>query len=162
MMIGQLVPTRQGKGPIAMSISGRTVSLVLTVRDDREGCAVTLDSLAGQKRQPDEIIVVDGGSTDGTLDVVRRAMETNPRIRLIDATGANIARGRNIGIKGATGEIIATTDAGCRAATDWLAHLLRPFEDDPEVEFVAGFYRLEPHNLLEEVVGQVEEADTVD
>ena len=136
-----------------MTISGRTVSLILTVRDDREGCAVTLDSLAGQIRGPDEIIVVDGGSTDGTLDVIRQAAQSNPRIRLIEAGGVNIARGRNIGIKAAMGEIIATTDAGCRAAPDWLACLLEPFEDDPKVEFVAGFYRLQPCGLLEEVVG---------
>jgi glycosyltransferase involved in cell wall biosynthesis len=131
----------------------RSVSVVLTVRNDREGCAVTLASLRAQRRQPDEIVVVDGGSDDGTLDVIQQAMKDDRCIRLMPAAGANIARGRNIGIKAAKGEIIATTDAGCRAESDWLANLVRPFEEDASVEFVAGFYRIEPRSLLEEVVG---------
>lgn len=130
-----------------------SVSVVVTVRNDARGCALVLASLTEQTRSPAEIIVVDGGSTDGTLETVRDAAARDPRVRRIDAPGANIARGRNIGIAAATGEIIATTDAGCRAALDWLENLIEPFEQDPGVEFVAGFYRIEPHSLLEEVVG---------
>jgi glycosyltransferase involved in cell wall biosynthesis len=131
----------------------RSVSVVLTVRNDRDGCAVTLASLREQQRQAEEIIVVDGGSSDGTIGLIRQAIEDDPSIRLIQAAEVNIARGRNIGIEAAQGEIIATTDAGCRAEPDWLTNLVRPFEEDASVEFVAGFYRIEPRSLLEEVVG---------
>ena len=68
----------------------------MTVKHDPGGCAVTLESLETQTRRPDEIIVVDGGSTDRTIHVIRRQASTNPRLRLIEAPGANIARGRNI------------------------------------------------------------------
>ena len=125
----------------------------MTVKNDPTGCALSLDSLAGQTRTADEIIVVDGGSADDTMDVVRRKMARMPNLRLVEAPGANIARGRNIGVKAATGEIIATTDAGCIAQPDWLEKLTGPFEEDREVELSAGFYRIDPQTLLEEVVG---------
>lgn len=143
----------------------KTVSVIMTVKNDPAGCAVSLDSLATQTRTPSEIVVVDGGSADDSIDVVRRKMARMPNLRLIKAPGANIARGRNIGVKAATGEIIATTDAGCIAQPDWLEKLTGPFEEAGEVEISAGFYRIDPHTLLEEVVGlatmrgQLEPAD---
>ena len=136
-----------------MTAKRNDVSVVMTVRNDGPGCVVTLNSLATQTRSPDEIIVVDGGSTDDTPAVIRGFAASNPRIRWIEASGANISQGRNIGTKAANSEIIATTDAGCHAAPDWLEKLVQPFEEDPQTEFVAGVYRIEAHSLLEEVVG---------
>lgn len=131
----------------------RPVSVIMTVKNDGVGCAATLDSLLNQTRAADEIIVVDGGSTDETLSVIRERMVRCSRIRLIDAPGSNIAQGRNIGVRAATTDLIATTDAGCRAAPNWLARLIAPFDEEAEVEFVAGFYHIEAHTLLETVVG---------
>lgn len=139
----------------------------MTVKNDAVGCATTLGSLAAQTRIPDEIIVVDGGSSDGTCRLVRQYAGSLPQLRLIEAPGANIARGRNIGTKSAHSEIVATTDAGCRAEPTWLARLTRPFENDTNTSFVAGFYRMDAHSLLEQVVGlatmrgQLEPVDAV-
>lgn len=129
------------------------VSLVMTVRNDPEGVDLTLSALKQQTRTPDEIIVVDGGSTDHTRMTIERHSATNPAIRLISAPGANIAQGRNIGTRAASADIIATTDAGCSLAPDWLEKLIAPFEREPRTEFVAGFYRIAPQTLFEEVVG---------
>lgn len=131
----------------------RRVTVVMTVKNDPVGCATTLGSLTAQSRQADEIIVVDGGSTDGTRRVIRQYAGALPQLRLISAKRANIAKGRNIGTSAATYEIIATTDSGCRADPDWLANLVKPFETNPETEFVAGFYRVSAESLLEEVIG---------
>lgn len=131
----------------------KTVTAIMTVRNDAAGCAVTLESLARQTRVPDEIVVVDGGSTDETVDVIRRFAAAHSNLRLLTAPGVNIARGRNIAAEASSGEIIATTDAGCRAEPDWLEKLIKPFEDDSDVAFVAGLYRIDAHTLLEEVVG---------
>jgi len=130
-----------------------TVTVVITVKNDAPGCAAALESLTAQTRPPDEIVVVDGGSCDNTLAVVNEFSARLPQMRLVKANGANIAAGRNIGTKAANGAIIATTDAGCRAAPDWLEKLVAPFEADPQTDFVAGFYRIEPQTLFEHVVG---------
>jgi len=152
--------------------SKRSVSLVMTVLNEAAGIADVLETLAGQTRLPDEVIVVDGGSTDGTVEVVRRLEKGSETsclksrqgaahrrslipfsLRLIRVPGVNIARGRNIGIEAARGEIIVLTDAGCRLDRRWVERIVAPFEKDPATEFVAGFYKIDPHSLLEAVVG---------
>ena len=143
----------------------KTVAVVMTVKNDPVGCATTLSSLAIQTRKPEEIIVVDGGSTDDTTRLIRQYATSLPQLQLVEAAGANIARGRNIGTGQTASDVIATTDSGCRAERDWLEKLIAPFETEPDVEFVAGFYRIDGRTLLEEVVGlatmrgQLEPAD---
>lgn len=125
----------------------------MTVKNDAAGAAVTLDSLARQSRRPDEIIIADGGSTDDTRDLLTHRASVDPVIRIIDAPGANIARGRNLAIAAAESNVIASIDGGCRAEPAWLEHLTAPFERNPGAAFVGGFYRIESQSLLEEVIG---------
>jgi len=144
---------RHGKRRRAEAAKSPPVSLVTTVFDACDGCATFLDSLPQQTRMPDEIVIVDAGSTDGTLEVIHRAMERNERIRLIERPGTNIAQGRNIGVGAATNEIILSTDSGCRLDPNWVERMVRPFEEDPGMELVAGFYKIAPESLTEAVVG---------
>jgi len=125
----------------------------MTVKNDAVGCAQTLGALTRQTRLPDEIIVVDGGSSDGTQRVVGQYASALPQLRLIESPGANIARGRNVATQEATHEIIVSTDAGCLAEAHWFERIVTPFEQDLDTDFVAGVYRMDPHSLLEEVVG---------
>jgi len=131
----------------------QSVTVITTVKNDLVGCRQTLESLLAQTRRPDEIVVVDGGSTDGTLDMVRDLAARHDHIVLVEAPGANIARGRNIATQTARHKIVASTDGGCRAEPEWLERLIAPFARSPETDFVAGFYRIEAHSLLEQVVG---------
>ena len=127
------------------------VSVILTVLNEGESVHRLLDSLAGQTLPPDEVVVADGGSRDGTLAALKAYAGRLP-LRLIAAPGANIAQGRNAAIRAATGEVIAVTDAGVRCKPDWLACLTAPFER-PGVMAVAGFFRPDAHTVLETAMG---------
>lgn len=127
------------------------VSVILTVLNEGESVHRLLDSLAGQTLPPDEVVVADGGSRDGTLAALKAYAGRLP-LRLIAAPGANIAQGRNAAIRAATGEVIAVTDAGVRCQPDWLACLTAPFER-PGVMAVAGFFRPDAHTVLETAMG---------
>jgi glycosyltransferase involved in cell wall biosynthesis len=111
------------------------VSLVTTVKDAGPHIAEFLDSVLAQTRQPDEVIVVDGGSMDGTLE----ELQSEPGVMVLSEPGANISRGRNIGIRAATHDVLALTDADCVLDRDWLDRLVEPLERGADVS--AGFYR---------------------
>jgi glycosyltransferase involved in cell wall biosynthesis len=110
------------------------VSLVTTVKDAAGAIDEFLASIDRQTRTPDEVVVVDGGSTDGTVARLRRT----PGITLVEERGANIARGRNLAIAVATHEVIAVTDADCVLEPEWLERLLGPLESGADVAM--GFY----------------------
>jgi hypothetical protein len=68
--------------PTATS-STRRVSVLLPVRDEADRVEPCLRSLLGQRGVDHEVVVLDDGSTDGTGDVVRRACDGDPRVRLL-------------------------------------------------------------------------------
>ena len=103
-----------------------TISLIVTVLNEARSLPALLDSIAAQTRPPDEVVVCDGGSTDGTLDLLRA--EARFPLRVIERPNSNISQGRNAAIEAAAGDVIAATDAGVRLHPDWLARLVAPIE----------------------------------
>lgn len=110
------------------------ISIVVTVKNESSTIREFLESLSTQTRRPDEVIIVDGGSTDGTQEQIRQF--AGLAVQLVEAT-CNIARGRNIGIRQAQYDAIAVTDAGCRLAPDWLTRLS---EGLAQADVVVGNY----------------------
>ncbi len=126
-------------------------SLIVTVKNEAVSLDTLLDSIAAQTRLPDEVVVCDGGSTDGTLDRLRA--EARFPLRVLSRPESNISQGRNAAIQAASSEIIASTDAGVRLDRDWLRHLIAPFEHDEDVAVVSGFFRPAPQTTFEAAMG---------
>ncbi len=131
-----------------------TVSVITTVRNEERALPLLLADLARQSVQPLEIVLVDGGSTDGTLAVIEGFRREGLPLRVIEAPGANISRGRNLAIEAARGTIIAATDAGVRLAPDWLAQLTGPFfTGDSPPDVVSGFFAPDTSTTFEKAMG---------
>ncbi len=128
------------------------ISVIGTVYNERESIHRLLDSLCEQTRPPDDVVIVDGGSTDGTPDVMQPYTHRLP-LRVIVVPGANISAGRNRAFAESTGDIIAITDAGVTLPPDWLEQLTNPFTADESVGVVAGFFRAEPYTVFEAAMG---------
>jgi glycosyltransferase involved in cell wall biosynthesis len=111
------------------------VSLVATVKDAAPYVGEFLASIEAQTRQPDEVVMVDGGSTDGTAEILRQASG----VTLIEEQGANIARGRNLAVRAASHDLIAVSDADCVLAPDWLERITGPLARGADVSM--GLYR---------------------
>ena len=120
------------------------ISICITVLNEEATISKLLDSLLTQSRKPDTIIIVDGGSSDRTVEIIRHYQHKDSRIKLL-IEKCSRAKGRNLGIEIARSEIVATTDAGCIAQKDWLKNLVEPFKNE-EVEVVAGFYTMQGFN----------------
>ena len=133
------------------------VSVIATILNERDAIERLLRSLDGQTRRPDEVVIAAGGSTDGTLSILDSwASSESLPLRVLETPGANISEGRNAAISAATGDLIATTDAGVRLEDDWLEKLLVPFEDEgagQTVSVVAGWFVPDAQTLFETAMG---------
>jgi len=106
------------------------VSLVVTMKNERPSLESFLASVYSQSRMPDEIVIVDGGSHDGTAELLLdHERRLGGRLVVLQAPGTNIAAGRNIGIERARGPLLAITDAGTVLDRRWLEQLVAPLAD---------------------------------
>ncbi|MCX7014577.1 MAG: glycosyltransferase [Candidatus Sumerlaeota bacterium] len=128
-------------------------SVICTVYNEAESIGAFLDSLARQSRVPDEIVIVDGGSTDATVEIIRASRAP---VRLVVDPECNrrnhsspIAHGRNVAIANAQHNLIACCDAGCRIEPRWLEEILAPLERDPSIDVVAGWYEPDAQTAFE-------------
>lgn len=116
------------------------VSLIIPIRDEAKSLRVLIESIKEQTRTPDEIILVDGGSTDQTVELARQLILDDSRFRIIEAGDATPGRGRNVGFEAASYDWIALTDAGIKLETVWLERLIAVVEHDATVDVVYGNY----------------------
>ena len=100
------------------------VSVIVPVRDKVATVEATLQSLL-RTSYPMEIIVVDDGSTDGTVALVERY--TLLGVRLVRQPDAGTAAALNTGIALARGNLIVTTDGDTVLGPDTISLLVRPF-----------------------------------
>ena len=108
-------------------------SVVIPAYNCGDTIAKCLDSLMEQVHSSYEVVVVDDGSTDETLNIC----ESRPDVRVIRVKNGGPSKARNIGFKNALGEIVAFTDSDCVADPKWLKELERGFAV-PEVAGVGG------------------------
>ena len=113
------------------------VSVVVPAYNAARTLPQCLAAIAGQSRPPHEIIVVDDGSTDGTVAIA----EAVPGVVCIRQKNAGPAAARNRGAVEASGEWVVFTDADCVPEADWLERLFEP-KPPPGTAGVGGSYAI--------------------
>ncbi len=128
------------------------VSVIVTVKNEEATITRLLDSLQNQSLKPKEVIIVDGGSTDRTIDIIQSFIGSRSLFKLIITKGVNRGQGRNIGIEAAASDIIALTDAGVTLDRFWLEKLVESLENEG-ASFVGGVYIQGGESLLQKCIG---------
>lgn len=105
-----------------------TVSCVIPAYNAEVFLGEAIDSVLGQTRAPDEVLVVDGPSTDNTRAV---ADGYGDRVRYLVQPGRGPADARNAGVQHAAGDLISFLDADDRWLPDKLETQLVCFDEDP-------------------------------
>jgi len=121
------------------------ISFITTVKNEEKNIEKFIDSIIKQAKKPDEFIIVDGGSTDKTYEILKKYSKKYKEVKIFQEKG-NIARGRNIAISKSKGEIIFASDAGCVVNKDWIKDTLKYF---PKENVVAGSYKAITKNNFE-------------
>ncbi len=134
-------------------ISAYRVAVVVAVFNEEKHLPHLLSALSKQSHQPQEIIIVDDGSSDRTNAILRDSALQNSRLRIFHQNNRGPAAARNLGWKGSLSEICVFTDGDCVPDPDWLEKLIVPFEN-PNVGASAGTYRtMNPENILARFIG---------
>jgi glycosyltransferase involved in cell wall biosynthesis len=111
-----------------------TVSAIVPVKNAADHVGAALASVFAQGHRPDEIVVVDGRSTDATLDVVAEFAD----VRVVHQTGVGLADARNLGVAATGGALVAFLDADDRWTPDKTARQVSWLASHPDVGIVTG------------------------
>ncbi|MCA9025116.1 MAG: glycosyltransferase [Planctomycetaceae bacterium] len=115
--------------------------MIVPVKNESKGIMSLLNELSTQTRQPDEIVIADGGSTDDTENLIREWSETSSiPVTLVVEAGALPGRNRNLAVQAARSEWIAAIDAGIHPPEEWLESLVQAAEAHPNARVVFGRY----------------------
>lgn len=116
------------------------ISLVIPAYNEVAQIARCLDAVAEQTIMPDEVIVVDNGSTDDTVSIAR----SYSFVRVVHEAQQGTVYARTAGFNAATGDIIARIDTDTLLAPDWISRIAT-LMNNPEYAAVTGrgaFYNI--------------------
>ena len=120
------------------------ITVVIPLYNKKDTIQRALQSVFTQTVQPDEIIVVNDGSTDGSEKVVEAII--HPLIKLIHQPNAGVSAARNLGIKEAQGDWIAFLDADDEWKPEFLETIICLSASYPWCYILATAYQLQDHH----------------
>jgi len=156
----------------------KKVSFIITLFNEEKDISAFLDSFFEQSALPEEIVIVDGGSTDNTLDVLINYFKKKVKdfdlkldgnilfdaldriagpdknsgsinVKIFQVNGARISEGRNFAIKNTMGEIVCVSDSGCILDKDWFLQITKPFQSGRGICVVGGYNYAMAKNFLQ-------------
>jgi cellulose synthase/poly-beta-1,6-N-acetylglucosamine synthase-like glycosyltransferase len=131
------------------------ISVVVPAYNAKGVLGECLEALGAQSRPPDEVIVVDDGSTDGTDELA-----LGYGVRVLRQANAGPSAARNAGARAAQGDLLLFTDADCVPTPDWVEHMVAPLADSA-ITGVKGVYRTAQQAWMARFV-QIEHEDKYD
>jgi glycosyltransferase involved in cell wall biosynthesis len=130
-----------------VTASGRPgfVSVVVPCLNEEKYLPELFDALLHQHRPPDEVIVVEGGSSDASVDVIRAMETTGGRltVRLAERPGGSIPENVNAGVTLSEGDVIVRLDAHSVPSPNYIFDALVHLQD-PSVGVAGGVWDVAP------------------
>jgi cellulose synthase/poly-beta-1,6-N-acetylglucosamine synthase-like glycosyltransferase/spore germination protein YaaH/peptidoglycan/xylan/chitin deacetylase (PgdA/CDA1 family) len=105
------------------------VSVIIAAYNEDKVITKTVDSLLASNYPEFEVVVVDDGSKDRTLSVLRQTYETNPRVRILTQPNGGKSSALNHAIRESSYDLLVALDADTVFEPDTIRNLIRHFED---------------------------------
>lgn len=116
------------------------LSVIVPAFNEEKNISKALDSLINQTSLPEEIIVVDDGSTDRTKDIVSKYIEKYPFIRYHFQVNSGLAASRCTGIKLATQEYIGFLDSDDEWTSNFSSNIKNFFKNNENIKWLTSGY----------------------
>jgi glycosyltransferase involved in cell wall biosynthesis len=128
------------------------VTAAIPVRDGEAYLAEAIESVLGQSRPCDQLVVVDNGSSDRSAEI---AAEFGPAVEIVPEPRPGIGTARNAALRAARGDYLAFLDADDLWDSEKTARQLAAFEAEPRLQLVFGHVRqfLSPDLAVEKAEG---------
>ncbi|MBQ0269507.1 MULTISPECIES: glycosyltransferase family 2 protein [Providencia] len=117
------------------------VSVIVPVYNSSDFILDTINSILAPDDYHIEIVVVDDGSTDNTLDLLDEYCKFNQLIRIISVPNGGVSRARNIGIENAQGEFICFLDSDDQLETEFFSILINNARKNNVDVQLCGYYK---------------------
>lgn len=127
------------------------VSVIIPAYNEEGTISETIQSAVKSDYPEDkfEVIVVDDGSTDGTLKLARRFM--GGRVRIFHKKNGGKGSALNVGIREASGEIIFTMDADTSIHSGSIKKMVRPFKNEKIMSVTSAMLIKKPKTILQRI-----------
>jgi succinoglycan biosynthesis protein ExoA len=116
------------------------VSVVVPCRNEMAHLTEFFEALTAQSRPPDEVLVVDGMSEDGSAEWLGARAADDHQLILLRNPQCTVPSAMNLGIDAASGDVIARMDVHAAYAEDYLERLVCLLEERPEIAAAGGTY----------------------
>ena len=149
-------------GSVVTSISGETavdgrhpdISVIVPVYNARKTLSRCVESLLAQTYPDFEILLVDDGSTDASLEICRGFADSDPRVKVFSKPNGGVSSARNLGLDSARGKYIAFCDSDDCAGKDWLMSMRKEAGESGMVMCGYHIHYADPEKgLTEENIG---------
>lgn len=117
------------------------VSVIIPVYNSEQYLRRCLDSVLNQSVQDYEIILIDDGSTDGSLDICNEYAERNRNIKVIHKLNGGVSSACNLGIDNSHGKYLMFCDSDDYVEPDWIETMYQYAEKNPGVSVFSAFYK---------------------
>ena len=114
------------------------ISVIIPTYNRKHSLKEALVAVLEQWTKNYEVIVIDDGSTDGTVQLLQEMKKAYKNLRFFTQPNQGPAAARNLGISHAKGQIIAFTDDDCEVSKTWVLMIRKSFELNPEVVALQG------------------------
>ncbi|SCY57141.1 glycosyltransferase [Microvirga guangxiensis] len=137
------------------SFNRKRVALIMPIRNDAASVRPTMDAIYASTRMPDEIVVADGLSTDGTLELIKEYEGRGITITVVANPRLWAGGGRNAAVRATNCDILVLNDFGNIIEPDYIEKIVKPFESDEQIELVSGLFQMRVTSDFEHCVAAI-------
>ncbi len=105
------------------------VTVIIPARNEEASIGPALDSVSGQTYRHLQIVVVEGGSTDRTSEIIQARMAADPRIEMLSNPRPHIPSSLNLALATARGSLLVRVDAHCTVGPTYVAQLVARLQE---------------------------------